>query len=142
MRTCEHVDTVTAGCDDGNACTSDACSATQGCVTQPITLADVNRGFIDPRQTPPCSQEQIPRAIEKLLDKAATLVTRAGRTPAKADRLLRRASGRLRKAAKNVSKARGRSLSTECVTALDAALGQAQTRLQCPLSATVSPGGE
>jgi len=136
MRTCEHVDTVTAGCDDGNACTSDACSATQGCVTQPITLADVNIGLIDPLQTPPCSQEQIPRAIEKLLDKAATLVTRAGRTPAKADRLLRRASGRLHKAAKKVSKARGRSLSTECATALDAALGQAQTRVQCPRSAT------
>jgi len=132
-KACEHVDTITPTCDDGNACTRDACSATQGCIAQPITLADVDAGFLGALQLPPCSTDQIPRVIGTLFGKADTFVTRAAQTPEKAGRLLRRASKRLRQAAKTLTKGRARSISTRCATALGAVLDQAQTRIQCLL---------
>jgi hypothetical protein len=132
--TCENLDTGTSTCDDGNACTRDACSAAQGCVTQPISLADVNAGFLGVLQVLPCSTEQVPPVIGTLFGKADTFVTRAAENPAKAGRFLNRASKRLRRAAKKVTKAQGRSISTECGTALDAVLGQAQIQVQCLLS--------
>lgn len=129
--TCENLDIGAASCNDGNACTQDSCSAAQGCVIQPITLADVDAGFLGNLQAPPCSTEQVPPGIDALFGKAGTLLTRAAENPARAERFLNRASKRLRRAAKKVAKAQGRTLSTECGMALDAVLGQAQARIQC-----------
>lgn len=131
---CEHVDTGSSTCDDGNACTRDACMAAQGCVTQPVTLADVGTGFLGALQVLPCSTEQVPPAVGALFRRADTFVTRAAQSPAKAGRFLNRAAKRLRRAGKKVTKASGRSLSAECSTALGAALDQAQISVQCLLS--------
>ncbi len=129
---CEHVDT--GPCDDGNACTRDACTAAEGCVMQPVTLADVSTGFLGSLQVPPCSTEQIPPTVGALLRKANTCVTRAAQSPPKTERFLNRALKRLRRAARKVTTASGRSLSAECGTALGAALDQAQVSIQCLLS--------
>jgi hypothetical protein len=125
--TCE----VDGECDDGNACTEDSCSAAQGCLTRPITLADVDAGFLGVLPVLPCSTEQVPPIVGRLFGKADTFVTRAAQHPAKAERLLGRAAKRLRRAAEKVGKVQARRISAECSTALGAVLGQAQTRVQC-----------
>ncbi|HJQ85557.1 MAG TPA: SCE4755 family polysaccharide monooxygenase-like protein [Candidatus Binatia bacterium] len=127
---CEHVD-IAASCDDGNVCTHDACSATIGCVTQPITLADVGAGFLGDLPVPPCASDEVPRPIASLLGKAGSFVVRAAATPAKADRLLRRAGKRIRRARAKVAKAEARGAATTCTLALSAVLGEAQARLGC-----------
>jgi hypothetical protein len=128
---CEHLDTVT--CDDGDACTRDACSTTQGCISQPIALPDVDTGVLGALQAVPCAAAQVPPRIAALFEKAHTSLARAARTPVKADVLLRRASRRLHRATARLAKVGGRGISTDCATALSTALGQAQARVQCLL---------
>jgi hypothetical protein len=131
--TCENLDTVSPTCDDGDACTRDACDAAQGCVVEPITLADAHPGFLGILPVLPCSHEQVPPVIGALFGTADTFVTRAAQKPAKAIRLLKRASKRLRAAANKTTKAQGRRISAECGMALGKALGQAQILVQCLL---------
>ena len=130
---CEHVDVGPSSCDDGNACTRDSCTPAEGCVAQPVTLADVGAGFLGSLRVSPCSTERIPPAIGALFRQADTFVTRATQSPPKAQRFLTRASKRLRRAAKKATKASTRSLSAECGLALGAALDQAQVTIQCLL---------
>jgi hypothetical protein len=129
--TCENVEAGPSACDDGNACTQDACTAAEGCVTRPMTLADVKTGFLGNLQAQPCSTERIPPAVGALFRKADTLVTRAIATPAKAQRFLKRASQKLRGAANKATKASGRRVSSACGAALGAALARAQSRVDC-----------
>jgi hypothetical protein len=136
-RRCESVDT--SSCDDGDPCTRDTCTAAEGCVGQPIGLDDVTTGFLGALDLPPCASEQVPPAVTALFRKADTLVTRAAGTPAKAGRLLIRGRKRLQRAAKKVTKATGRRLSTECGTAMSAALAQAGGNVECLLRQTRQP---
>jgi hypothetical protein len=128
---CEHVDTVTPTCDDGDPCTQDACSSTRGCVTQPITLADVAPKLLAIATVPPCATDEIPPAIAKLLDEAETFLARAAHTPTQAERLLRRAAKRLRAAGKQIARMRGRKLTRECAVALGAVVDEARGRVAC-----------
>jgi hypothetical protein len=135
-RRCETVDT--SSCDDGDPCTRDTCTAGAGCVGQPIRLDDVTTGFLGTLDLPPCASEQVPPVVDALFEKADGLVTRAAENPPKAARLLSRGRKRLRRAAKKVTRATGRRLSTECGTALDAALEQAGGNVDCLLRQTRS----
>jgi hypothetical protein len=120
-----------AGCADDDACTRDACHPEEGCVARPVTLADVGSGFVSLPSPPACATEPVPAAVERLVAKADTLVNRAASDPAKAGRRLDRAAKRLRRAARKVAKAQERRISTECGTALIAALGQAEIQVAC-----------
>jgi hypothetical protein len=132
--TCEHVDTVSATCDDGNACTRDVCSPSRGCLTQPITLPDVDTSFLGDLRVSACSTEDLPSRIDALFREAGGFVRRATETPAKAKRLLRRASKRLRKSGKKLASLGGRRISAECATALGDVIREAEARVQCLLS--------
>ena len=118
-------------CDDGNACTRDACSSTQGCITQPTTLADVGTGFLGVLRGSPCSTDELPPRIVTLFHRAETSVIRAAQRRAKANQLLRRASKSLRSASKKLEKERQEGISGECATAVAAVLEEANARVQC-----------
>jgi hypothetical protein len=118
-------------CDDGNACTADACTPAGGCIAHVLTLADVDADFLGTLEPPSC--ERVPRAVRALFRKAGMLVTHASRHSAKAQRSLARALERLRRAGTRASKATGRSVSSECGTALGNALEQARARVECLL---------
>jgi hypothetical protein len=137
-KACKNVDAGPSACDDGNACTRDTCSAAEGCVAQPMTLADVTAGFLGTLQVEPCSTERVPRGIEALFRRADTLLARATDAPAKAPRFLGRASRKLRAAARRATMASGRRISSACREALGTALAQARTRLDCLLTAHTS----
>ncbi|MGH7894705.1 MAG: SCE4755 family polysaccharide monooxygenase-like protein [Candidatus Binatia bacterium] len=125
-----------ADCADADACTRDICNAAVGCVAQPLTLADVDAGFLGVLPAAACASEPVPSIIGTLFGQAGTLVARAAGNPAKAQRFVNRASNKLRRAAKKVTKTQGRSLSAECGTALGVVLGQARTRVECLLGGT------
>ncbi len=135
-KACEHVDQVTT-CDDGDACTRDACTAAQGCVSTPMTLADVRSGFLGTPQASVCSNDKVPKAIGSLFGKADSLVARAAENPTKAARLLQKAAKRLRSAGSKVTKATPRKISAGCAQALGAVVDQARGRVSC-LSNAVS----
>jgi len=130
---CEHVDTVTPTCDDGDACTMDACSPTDGCVREPLTLADADASLLGVLAPPSCANERIPPSVGRLFGAAGTAVTRAARHPAKAGPFLRRASQKVRRAARTVE----RKTSGECATALGALLAEAEARVACLRRAVV-----
>jgi Lytic polysaccharide mono-oxygenase, cellulose-degrading len=131
---CEHADTMTPTCDDGDACTRDACSPVDGCVRQPLTLADADTKFLGVLQPPSCAGARIPPSVARLFGAAATAVTRAARHPAKAGPLLRRASRKVRRAARMAE----RRASGECTTALGALLAEAHARVECLRRAVVN----
>ena len=134
-KACEHVDEVTPTCDDGNACTRDACTAAQGCVSTPMTLADVRAGFLGTTQVSTCSNEKVPKAIGALFAKADGLVARGAQNPTKAARLLQKAAKRLRSAGTKVTKASPRKISAGCAQELGAVMDQARGRVTCLLNA-------
>ncbi len=122
-------------CDDGNACTQDACSAVQGCSSQPVTFADVNADFLGTLQVHPCATEKVPRVVGTLFGKATTSVTRAATSPAQGERFLKRALQHLRGAGR---KAKARRISVGCRAALGTVVDAARTRIECLRSRTVS----
>jgi hypothetical protein len=126
---------VDGDCNDGVACTRDVCGPTQECIAEPLTLDDVDAGFLGTIEAPACTTEPVPGAIANLFGKADTLVLRAADTPTKATRYLNRAAKRLRRAAAKVDKIQGKRISTECSAALGAILQPASARVQCLLGA-------
>jgi hypothetical protein len=130
-KACEHVDEVTPTCDDDDACTRDACTAAQGCVSTPMTLADVHAGFLGTTQVSTCSNEKVPKGIGSLFAKADALVTRSAQAPTKAARLLQKAAKRLRSAGNKAAKASPRKVTAGCAQALSAVIEQAQGRVTC-----------
>jgi hypothetical protein len=111
----------------------DTCSAAEGCVAHALTLDDVRVDFLGTIDVSPCATEQVPRSVAALFGKAGTLVTRATQKRAKGERSLKRAVRRLRRAGSKVTKATGRSISSECGTALGTAIEGARARVECLL---------
>ena len=135
--TCAHIDADPASvCDDGNACTQDICTAAEGCAGRALTLADATPGFIGTVQVAACAAEDVPPAVTAGFGKADTFIAQATETPEKARRFLRRAAKKLKNAAQKAAKASGRRISPECGGALDTALHQARTRVDCLLAAS------
>jgi len=130
-KACEHVDDVTPTCDDGDACTHDACSAAGGCVSTPMTLADVRTGFLGVPQATACANDKVPKAIGALFAKADALVTRSAQNPARAARLLQKAAKRLRSAGTKVAKSSPRKISAGCAAVLGGVVEQARSRVTC-----------
>ena len=123
-----------AECDDGDACTHDACTGAQGCASTPMTLADVTAGFLGTLQASACSDQQIPKAPGALFTKAGALVARGVQNPTRAARLLRKATKKLDAASKKVAKSSPRKISAGCATALRGVVDQAIGRVACVLS--------
>jgi hypothetical protein len=124
-----------ADCADDGACTTDSCNTTtKACESKATTLADVRAGFLGDVGAPECADAKVPKSVGALFTRAAKLVDRAARNPAKAERILGKAVKRLRSASKKAGKASPRKVSTACARALGAALGRAQGRVDCLLS--------
>jgi hypothetical protein len=118
-------------CADANACTRDACSSVDGCVSSPMTLAAVQDGFLGSLDVAACTDQPVPAVVGKLFARADGLVGQAAEHPAKAVRLLHRAEKRLRKTGKKVTKMLNGRVSPACGSALGAAVAEAQSRLAC-----------
>ena len=117
-------------CADADACTRDRCDGGT-CEHPPLTLADVDTGFLGTVDVPACSAEDVPPAIGVLFEKAGLLVTRAVEQPSKAARLLHRASKRLRRAGHKLTKMDGERVSADCASALADAVDRARSLVSC-----------
>ena len=123
---------TSSGCDDGDPCTVDTCTAT-GCLHDPasgfaaIVCALPDAGF----RIGPCAGQQIPSSVTRLMDQSRSLIGRAtpGGRVKQTRRLLLKAAKALRTAAKQaiIAGKHGR-LSPACVDALRSPLQEAATR--------------
>jgi hypothetical protein len=117
-------------CDDRSPCTLDRCAA-DGCHHTPLGF-DAVETAIDATFAPDaCVAESVPATIDRRLERADRLVTRAAHTkdPQRADGLMTNAARRLAKVV-GLSAQQDR-LSSACATALAAAASDAASRAEC-----------
>jgi len=121
---------TSSGCDDGDPCTVDTCTAT-GCLHDPASGFAAIVCALPAPGLQLCAGEQIPGAVTQLLDQSRSLISRATTSsrPKQTRRLVLKAAKALRTAAKQVTVAgkHGR-LSPACVDALRSPLQEAATR--------------
>ena len=121
-----------SGCDDGDPCTDDTCTAT-GCLHDPASgFAAIVCALPDASlRIGPCTGEQIPGAVTQLSDQGRTLISQAAESGwvKEVRRLVLKAAKALRSAAQQVTIAgkHGR-LSPACVAALRSPLHDAAVR--------------
>jgi hypothetical protein len=131
---------LTAGCEtdaectDDDVCTWDVCGAAKQCIATPLSLDDFDAGFVSRLEQPACSDDEVPRAVGTLVDKAGALVVRASQHPTTEKRSLKRAAKKLRRAVRKVARTQGRRMSAECGAALGTALEQARAQVRCLLA--------
>jgi hypothetical protein len=111
-------------CDDGEVCTTDACT-TIGCENRQMTGLEAAcatcQGGLGSR---PCAGESVPPGIGKRIALACSLRDRAAANPGAAKRFLRRAKAALKSAravAKKAAKRTKDALAADCAAAIAAA---------------------
>jgi hypothetical protein len=123
----------TLDCDDGDACTVDGCTSSQGCVrSDPEGTARVTC-LCDRAPSPACAGQTLPAAVTKKLDAACRLVGKAvGAAKAKQRKRFVKAASKKYAAAARVAKKLGRKgkLSTECVAGQRGLLDDARARVR------------
>src|SRR5262249_1197761 len=124
---------TSTGCDDGNPCTTDTCTAT-GCLHDPLSgFAAVTSAFPTPDPGPrgACPGQPIPQAVTQRWDQGLSLLGRAsgGGRVKQTRRFLLKAAKALRGAAKQAALAgKHGHLSPACVDALRSPLTDAAAR--------------
>jgi hypothetical protein len=122
--------------DDGDACTTDACDATRGCVHVQVSGdAAVTCVFTNGLSLAACGSG-VPAAVRRRFERAQQLTERAlARSAAARRRVLRRAAAQLEKAQRQVQRmvAHGK-ITSDCGQALDATLQDAWQRVQSGLA--------
>jgi subtilisin family serine protease len=115
-------------CDDGDACTTNACAADTGCQFAPLEGVASICCVLD-SGLPDCPGVRLPRSVERRFAKARRLVNCGGtpRRPKKQRSVLRKAERALKRA-KTAAERASASLPADCVTSLAAQLGAARDR--------------
>jgi hypothetical protein len=116
-------------CADDDPCTDDRCTPS-GCVHEALEGFDALRCVVDAALAPPTCTDVPPR-VQRHLDRARGLITRAASAPsAKSARLVKRAAGALNQAAVAAGRAAKRNrITLECANALRGALLSRAERL-------------
>jgi hypothetical protein len=117
------------GCDDGDACTIDEGDAEVGCSHTTTRMAPGAWEAAENAKSV-CARQRRARVAIKRLRRTAHAALRAETSAKSVPRLVHRAEARTRRAARRVAALRER-LSTECATALDAAVAACTTALEC-----------
>jgi subtilisin family serine protease len=115
-------------CDDGDACTTNACAADTGCQFSPLEGVASICCVLD-SGLPACPGVRLPRPVERRFAKARRLVDCGGtlRKPSKQRSVLRKAERALKRA-KTAADRASASLPADCATSLAAQLGAARDR--------------
>ena len=120
-----------SGCDDGDPCTVDTCTAT-GCLHDPASgFTSIVCALPDASlRIAACTGEQIPGAVIQRSDQGRSLISRAASGPVKQQRrFILKAAKALRSAAQQVTiAAKHGGLSPACVAALRSPLHDAAAR--------------
>jgi hypothetical protein len=120
------------GCDDGDPCTIDACDPAAGCRHVPLGFTTLGEALAGALTVEPCVGQRVPRRVERLLDAARRLVTRAERTrrPARAKAKVKRALDRLEQGERALARA-GRRIEPACAASLAGRFAAARAAARC-----------
>jgi hypothetical protein len=125
-----------AGCNDGEPCTVDACDGTDACVwTAAVGDESATCGFARSLAPPECTGARVPRGVRKRFKRAGTLVTRGleAASARRAAQLLGRGSrllGRVLTLIDRAERRRRRPLPAPCASALRALVGDTRARVE------------
>lgn len=120
-------------CGDADLCTLDTCEPAAGCRHESMHFPALADLFAEPLRAGACDGERVPRKVERLFRRAASLIARAETaTPAsKASRRLRKAVTTLARANRATGNADAAQLSGACMAVLSERTRDAYVRTVC-----------